>query len=192
MSKIYERAESVIVWLNDDSLLPVHSVETSPMPKRLARAAQDIKTYARRHYFEFKEDHTRAPHHMVSAFRHLLQHNYFTQIWVVQELCLSTEPMILVEGDVWLEWRRMHDAWTECGLERGALGPAVESMLTSGHGEGHLLHAIESYSGNHCCEPRVVKKSLRICPRSTTSTLESSFFVLAYCECGGSSRSLGC
>lgn len=109
MSKIYERAESVIVWPDDDSLLPVHSVETSPIPKRLVGAAQDIETYARGHYFEFKEDQTRAPHHMESNFRHLLQHNYFSRIWVVQELCLSTEAVILVEGGVWLDWRRMHD-----------------------------------------------------------------------------------
>ncbi|KAF1927157.1 uncharacterized protein M421DRAFT_422020 [Didymella exigua CBS 183.55] len=150
MSKIYERAESVIVWLNDDSLLPVHSIGTTPRPKNLVRAAQDITIYARGHYFEFKVDQTRAPQHIVSAFRHLLQHNYFSRIWVVQELCLSTEAIILIEGGVWLDWRRMYDIWTECDFERGVLSPAVESMLRKGYGQDHLLHAIESYSGNHC------------------------------------------
>lgn len=101
MWKIYSRCDFVLVWLRDESAY-------CPSTQQAARDFNDgIHSYRR---------HVRCPNGSRNGKRcldwpslALLHNSYFERLWIVQELLLSENVWILVEGGIWVSWKALQE-----------------------------------------------------------------------------------
>ncbi|KAJ8114398.1 hypothetical protein OPT61_g3718 [Boeremia exigua] len=76
MSRIYSRCWQVIIWLNDEQ-------------GQCTRAARDFGHVSKR----------------ALSLAKLLKNDYFTRLWIVQELLLAPSICVFTPGNTWLSWR---------------------------------------------------------------------------------------
>jgi hypothetical protein len=116
MWKIYSRCEFVLVWLRNESTYTPstkqaaldfnNGVQSYPKQGRREKGSSDDKT--------FLEWPTLA----------VLHNSYFERLWIVQELLLSKNVRVLVEGDVEVSWKTL-------GTKHEEIWGATRKMLPS-------------------------------------------------------------
>ncbi|KAH7082488.1 heterokaryon incompatibility protein-domain-containing protein [Paraphoma chrysanthemicola] len=87
---------------------------------------------------------------------HLMRNNYFTRLWIVQEVLISTDLCIFCNG-IWIHWLQLTSAAGDVGAD---LVPCKETrdLVTWGgrtmKGEWDLTLVLLWFSGSNCFEPR--------------------------------------
>jgi hypothetical protein len=94
----------------------------------------------------------------------LLQHSYFTRLWIVQELLLVKEIRVFINGRRWISWCRMQEVlekWRKTPdlWDPGEIAaPTAIWLVHLHHPEGRtwltLLRCLDTFSGNACEEPK--------------------------------------
>lgn len=129
MSSIYTQCDSVTVWLNDD---------------------EGLCSSAARNFVSFQDP---------ASLADLLRNEYFSRLWVVQEVLLAQHVRFLTPGNLWISWDAIQET-----VERTAvsyfrkldLGTSSAMSLLALSGERlarSLDWCILKFSGNKCEEP---------------------------------------
>ncbi|RMZ68312.1 HET domain-containing [Pyrenophora seminiperda CCB06] len=143
MNKIYKNAARVLVWLGCED--------------GMVRAARVVKEHdgARCN----GEEEVAA---LRSAVSTLLQHAYFSRVWVVQEIGLARRIQVAC-GPVCMEWQQLQTALVDAGFGNpracrvlaGKMSrSALELVLHSQDNSHTLLDCIDRYSSNKCQDAR--------------------------------------
>jgi hypothetical protein len=91
MAKIYRKAAYVVVWLGNDD--------------RYRQAALELNSDGE------DDDVTK-----LKSVDLLLANDYFTRLWIVQEIVLAKEVRVMVRGNIWVPWSTMSfTAALSCG-----------------------------------------------------------------------------
>ncbi|KAF3053674.1 hypothetical protein E8E11_010937 [Didymella keratinophila] len=140
MSAIYRGSQRVIVWLNDD---------TGDCLKA-ARAFRDPTD--------------------IVALSTILSNDYFSRLWVIQEMLLIPEIRIFTAGNTWIPWesiwfitKDVNLGWRKLTTEEASawkrVSPNTQKLIrmtgnTEQTKESRELLDILSFSANICYEPR--------------------------------------
>lgn len=107
MRDIYQHAERVLVWLGEED---ADSVVGFPLIPKLLQASRhqaeagDLREYISMNIFtRMKYSLPLSPQDGFDAFFNLLARPYFRRSWVIQEVAVSSDPLILV-GDACAPW----------------------------------------------------------------------------------------
>lgn len=105
MGDIYSRSDFVLVWLRDESTF-------IPSTQQAARDFNDgIESYLPRNSGENSSSNGNSVSRCPTLA--LLHNTYFDRLWIIQELLLSKNIRILVEGDVEVSWESLRTKWRE-------------------------------------------------------------------------------
>jgi hypothetical protein len=149
MASIYSGCYETIIWLGY-----IHDNPGAPLllkhPKRLMFPLE-VKTHA----LEVK---THALEVTAPALASISRNNYFTRLWIVQEIILSNEIIVLCShpfaGPVWVDWQ---DLCTDARqFLHHATSTAAKSLIKI-HPQGiwmTLINAIRLFSESYCQDPR--------------------------------------
>jgi hypothetical protein len=158
MSQIFRQAAHVVMWLGND---PVYHELASDLNEPL-NVDRDTEFY---------------------SLAKLMEDEYFSRLWIVQEVFLAKEVRIMVHQGVWVLWSTIVDYNRTEPIAMLAVQPAARALLELGQ-ETSKLHGIMDYiiefSGNKCEDPRdrvygllgLTDKQLRIIPDYTKSIQE--------------------
>lgn len=140
MSAIYSRSQRVIVWLNDD---------TGDCLKA-AKAFRDPTD--------------------IVALSTILSNEYFSRLWIVQEMLLTPEICIFTSGNTWISWESIWSITKDVNLGKRKLtteeasawkriSPNTQKLIrmtgnTGQRKESRELLDILSFSANTCYDPR--------------------------------------
>lgn len=140
MSAIYSGSQQVILWLND----------YSGNCLKAARAFRDPTD--------------------IVALSTILSNDYFSRLWIVQEVLLTPEIRIFVAGNTWIKWEKIWSITKDVNLGKLKLtkdettawkriSPNTQKLirLTGNTGQrkgSRELLDILSFSANICFEPR--------------------------------------
>src|SRR5690242_2728262 len=140
MSKIYSNCQSVLLWLNDKE-------------GHCAEAARDFIRLSN-----------------IDALATLLSNDYFSRLWIVQELLLARTIRVFTAGHIWLDWETIWSVTKQVNLGETKLTakesaawkrvlPNTQKLVRmTGNGgqrkESKELLEILSFSANVCQEPR--------------------------------------
>ena len=139
MASIYSGCSGIIIWLGN-----IHEYPDAPLVLRDFKAPGCGSTIR------------------ISGLYHALatvsSNEYFTRLWVVQEIILSTQRTVLCShhtaGPVWISWDRLCvEAKT---YPQRISSPATRYLLDSHDQENSmtLIYAIKAFIGNDCQNPR--------------------------------------
>jgi hypothetical protein len=121
MWKIYSRCDFVLVWLRDE---PTHTSSTKQAALDFNNEVQSRIKHGR------CEDGSRDEKECLGyPTLALLRNPYFDRLWIVQELLLSKNICILVEGNVWVSWKSLHAKHEELRHEIRELLPSTSWMV---------------------------------------------------------------
>jgi hypothetical protein len=157
MAKIYRKAAYVVVWLGNDG--------------RYRQAALDLNSDGE------DDDVTK-----LKSVDLLLANDYFTRLWIVQEIVLAKEVRVMVRGNIWVPWSTMSfTAALSCGAGTD-YSPAVLNLLQNNVTIiPHNFPLLVTFLGQNKCEdPRdkvygllgLVNGPVRITPNYDKSVQE--------------------
>lgn len=131
MSCIYTRCTSVIMWLGGES-------------RGYTRAALDLDATA-----------------SVSSIATLLRHQYFTRLWVIQEILLPSDVDIFVGSNAWVPWVKFSEVvlrnkgqLEKLGVPYTALALVENRRNETGQKTMRLETCVQLFSGNQCGDAR--------------------------------------
>ena len=130
MSSIYSQAASVTVWLNDERGI-------------CANAARD--------FVSFQDP---------AGLADLLRNEYFSRLWVVQEVLLARHVRFLTPGNLWVSWDAIQETVERTDasfFKKVDLGTSSAMSLLDLSGERlatSLDWCILNFSSNKCEDPR--------------------------------------
>jgi len=111
MSRIYSNATSVIVWLSDIPLAPLGKVD------------------------RFNDQQFDAASMIV-----LLENNYFTRLWIIQEILLAKSVRLHLNGKRCISWKRLDNIYTTAAINQEWSGPMPNAFF------GLMRHARERWT----------------------------------------------
>lgn len=127
MSRIYSQCSSTIVWLCDEQAI-------------YPSLARDFIRTGRK-----------------SSLEPLLRDAYFSRIWIVQEVLLSSNPIILTNGNVWVPWSKIRGCFKEKAWGAKSYGVVKFLALPEIYrSKEHwtLSQLIDLFSANDCEDKR--------------------------------------
>lgn len=104
MTSIYSQAISTVIWLNDDVLRSGLGMPIAAATKHLIKDVRSLKNYQLQQLL--KEVSTRD--YTLQCLGMVLQHVYFSRLWIVEEVLLSSSIQILVEQGPLIAWEDLH------------------------------------------------------------------------------------
>ncbi|KAF3041524.1 hypothetical protein E8E12_005038 [Didymella heteroderae] len=134
MAEIYGRCETVLMWLNNEG-----------QDDSSSEAARNFQIAMK-------------PKHLAN----LLRNRYFSRLWIVQEVLLAREVLVLVRGGYWLRWTDMQTVFAQMSKRQvnklSSVHSAAASLLSYGMGQGRpartFLWCIRNFHESQCAEAR--------------------------------------
>jgi hypothetical protein len=125
MKNIYKRSKNVHVWLGCESAV----VEAA----RQVRDHGSLESY---------------------ALVKILQHPYFSRVWIVQEVAFGSN-ITIVCGDVELTWNCLKEALSRSHFNvAGKISPSVLAVISESQRSHTLQECFSRYCQNNCRDPR--------------------------------------
>ena len=121
MGKVYDRCDSMLIWLRDDK---TYALSTSQAALAFNRGVDFCPNN------DSGEGDPSGSKTTWSRPTLALFHNpYFDRLWIVQELILARNIRVLVEGDTWISWEALRKQHEQLGDEARTLIPSTSWML---------------------------------------------------------------
>lgn len=122
MSMIYRLAAETLIWLGEETesaefafqtarkLAAMKDCKDANIPNRFRSLGEPLERLsiwpeAPQHHDEPEEKHA-----WKTFVSHILEQDWFTRTWVIQELCVSHSPLVC-RGHYVLDWDTIRDAW---------------------------------------------------------------------------------
>jgi len=139
MASIYSGCSGTIVWLGS-----IHDYPDAPLVLRDLQADGDRSTTKLSEVYH--------------ALATVTRNEYFTRLWIVQEIILSTQRKVLcshpTRGPVWIDWGRL--LVEAQNYPHYISSKAVQHLLDDHKQEKQmtLIYAIKTFIQSHCQNPR--------------------------------------
>jgi hypothetical protein len=172
MSRIYRRATSTIVWL-DSEVSHDDDIDVAPTNASCVTAQDkqnpttDTRLLRYRWHRKLHHDPPRQTNHpeiLRSGLADtIVQHQYFSRLWIIQEILLARRVVFVVEGGIWAAWVEFYEQCAKSSVpiptvlkaKNDSFATACEfggiAILHSGHS---LTMVIDAFCGQHCHNPK--------------------------------------
>jgi hypothetical protein len=148
MSQVYSKASRVIVWLglpaaNSNAAFKVIAAGDTAFPNRNAGV---------RAYGNFLSLSTTN----LNAFSSLCEREYWSRLWVVQEIVLAKELVVHCGFDVatWSSFSRALQVYQAYDRIKSSLPYLFESQRSDRYYECRFLNLLEAFQASKCTDPR--------------------------------------
>ena len=139
MTSIYAGCYGTVIWLGDIRGCPDAPLLLGDSTEQDYRHAARILTLS-------------------EAIASVSGHEYFTRLWVVQEVLLSTRRKVLcshpIAGPVWINWDEL---WVRAKSHPQEISSKAATYLLDYHDQEHQMHlsyAIKTFNQSLCQDPR--------------------------------------